>query len=71
VAAKAGVPILPVRLFGSYEALPMGGKKLNRHPLRVSIGKPFTPPYEELAAKGKEGYAELAHLIMAEIAKIS
>ena len=71
VAAKAGVPILPVRLFGSYEALPRGGKKFIRHPLRVTIGQPFLPPFEELAKQGKEGYDQLSRLMMEKIAELS
>jgi 1-acyl-sn-glycerol-3-phosphate acyltransferase len=71
VACKAGVPILPVRLFGSYEALPRGGKKFTAHPLRVAIGAPFTPDFAAYAARGKEGYEELSALIMARIAELA
>jgi 1-acyl-sn-glycerol-3-phosphate acyltransferase len=70
VACKAGVPVLPVRLFGSYEVLPRGGKKFAPHPLRVVIGKPFLPPYAELAGHGKRGYDEMAQLMMAKIAEL-
>ena len=76
VAVKAGMPILPVRLFGSFEALPrlpewQGKAKFRCHPLRVVIGKPFTPDYAALGKKGKEGYEELAALMMAKIAELS
>lgn len=73
VAAKAGVPILPVRLFGSYEAFPRSTPerkgKFTPHPLRVVIGKPFAPDFK--AYSGKDGYQELADLMMAKIAELS
>ncbi len=73
VAAKAGVPILPVRIFGSYEVLPRGqdGEKVKfrRHPLRVAIGQPYLPDFASI--KGKEGYDALSREMMAKIAEIS
>ena len=75
VAAKAGVPILPVRLFGSYEALPRtaaGVKaKFRSHPLRVVIGKPYLPDFAAAAERGKEGYDALSKEMMAKIAELS
>ncbi|HEY8966521.1 MAG TPA: lysophospholipid acyltransferase family protein [Candidatus Methylacidiphilales bacterium] len=75
VAAKAGVPILPVRLFGSYEAFPRGTEtrkaKFRPHPLRVAIGKPYLPDFAAAAAKGKDGYEELSREMMAKIAEIA
>ena len=75
VAAKAGVPILPVRLFGSYEAYPRGTAErpatFRRHPLRIAIGKPYLPDFAAAAAKGKQGYEELSREMMAKIAEIS
>lgn len=73
VACKAGVPILPVRLFGSYEAFPRSTPerkgRFTPHPLRVVIGKPFTPDFK--AYSGKDGYQQLADLMMAKIAELS
>ncbi|SDU14580.1 1-acyl-sn-glycerol-3-phosphate acyltransferase [Verrucomicrobium sp. GAS474] len=75
VAAKAGVPILPVRLFGSYEALPRGTaerpSKFRRHPLRVVIGKPYLPDFAAAAEKGKTGYEDLSREMMGKIAELS
>src|SRR3984957_16049516 len=43
VALKAGVPILPVRVFGTFESLSRHNKRLRFHPIRVVIGRPYMP----------------------------
>jgi 1-acyl-sn-glycerol-3-phosphate acyltransferase len=43
VALKAGVPVLPVRVFGTFESLSRHTKRLRFHPIRVVIGKPYLP----------------------------
>ena len=70
VAAKAGVPILPVRLFGTYESLPPSSSKLHFHPVRVVIGKPFLPPADARTSKDKDLYAKLGQRMMDEIAAL-
>ncbi len=41
VAIKAGVPIVPMALVGTYEALPMNSYVIRPHPFRLIIGKPI------------------------------
>jgi 1-acyl-sn-glycerol-3-phosphate acyltransferase len=68
VAVKAAVPILPVRISGTFEALPRHRQGLRFHPLRVAFGAPFTL---EPSAKGdKEVYQRAADEIMRRIAAI-
>src|SRR5271155_1167857 len=43
VAVKAGVPVLPVRVFGTFDSLSRHTKRLLFHPIRVVIGKPYSP----------------------------
>ena len=43
VAVKAGVPILPARVFGTYESLSRHQRFLRFHPIRVVIGQPYLP----------------------------
>lgn len=69
VACKAGVPILPVRLFGTYEALPRGASKLRLHGSRIVIGKPFEIPPEE--REGKTSYRAAADRMMKAIAELT
>lgn len=42
VAIKAGVPIVPMAIIGTYEAIPMNSFVIRPHPMRLIIGKPIT-----------------------------
>lgn len=70
IAARAGVPIQPVRIKGAYEALPRGSGRLRRLPVNVVIGDPidFTPG--QLKVKGREEYQKISDRIMEEIGKL-
>jgi 1-acyl-sn-glycerol-3-phosphate acyltransferase len=41
VVRKAGVPIVPAAMIGSYEAWPKGTKLFRRHPIRIAYGPPL------------------------------
>lgn len=41
VVRRAGVPIIPVAIHGSYEAWPKGAKLFRRHPIRIVYGSPL------------------------------
>jgi len=69
VALKAGVPILPVRVFGTYESLSRHTKRLRFHPIRVVIGKPYPPAIAE-GRKEKESYGLVAQEMMDRIAAL-
>lgn len=62
VAAKAGVPVLPARIFGSYEAWPKHRKLPKLLPMRVVLGRPFMPEGED--------YAAIAARMMEEISRL-
>lgn len=70
VALKAGVPILPVRVFGTYESLSRHTKRLRFHPIRVVIGKPYLPTIPE-GRKERESYGVVAQEMMDRIAALS
>ena len=70
VACKAQVPIVPMRIFGTFEALPPGSKKFTPHPIRVVIGNYFLPPAEEACKKDKTIYSDLSKRMMEEIAAL-
>jgi 1-acyl-sn-glycerol-3-phosphate acyltransferase len=42
VAIKAGVPIVPMAIIGTYEALPMNSYAIRPHPIRLIVGKPIS-----------------------------
>ncbi len=69
VALKAGVPVLPVRVFGTYESLSRHTKRLTFHPIRVVIGKPYVPVVPE-GRKDKEAYGPVAQEMMDKIAEL-
>jgi cytidylate kinase len=65
IAAKAGVPIQPVRIFGADKALPRGSGKIRLARITVKVGKPiFLSPAELESYSGKEGYLALTNRIM-------
>jgi 1-acyl-sn-glycerol-3-phosphate acyltransferase len=42
VAIKAGVPIVPMAIVGTYEALPMNSYVIRSHPVRLIVGSPIS-----------------------------
>jgi 1-acyl-sn-glycerol-3-phosphate acyltransferase len=47
VAARTGVPIVPVGIGGSAEAMPVGAKFIRPHKIVIVVGEPITPPVGE------------------------
>lgn len=70
VALKAGVPILPCRVFGTYESLSRHTKRLRLHPIRVVIGKPYTPVVPE-GVRDKDMYGPVAQEMMDKISELT
>lgn len=70
VMAKTRAPVVPMRIFGAYEALPRAGGKLRFHPITVVVGEPIHFSAAELDAGGKEGYARLSQRVMDAIAAL-
>ena len=68
IIAKTLAPVVPVRVFGSFEALPrVGGLKLR--PVSVVVGKPMR--FSEDALKGdRDVYQKLSNRVMEEIASL-
>ncbi len=69
VIAKTFAPVVPVRIFGSFDALPKTGG-LKFRPVTVVVGKPlrFTPA--DVAAGGRGAYQALSDRVMAAIAAL-
>jgi 1-acyl-sn-glycerol-3-phosphate acyltransferase len=42
IARQSGAPIVPVAIEGTERILPKGSKTFHRHPVTITIGKPFT-----------------------------
>ena len=69
VIAKTLVPVVPIRIFGSHEALPKTGG-LKFRPITVIIGKPIRFTQADVEGHGREVYQQLSERVMAEIAKL-
>jgi len=70
LACRAQVPVVPARVFGSFEAF---GKRASLRlgtPVSVTFGKPLQPPEFDNPADGKERYPKAAERIMAAIRRI-
>ena len=69
LVAKAGVPVIPARISGTFEAWPKG-HRFHPHPVRVVYGAPITP--EEITAfgTGGEAYERIAAHIMERISAL-
>lgn len=65
IAVKSGAVIQPVRIRGAREALPRGSGRVRFSQISLHIGPPIRLTAAELAAaKGKDGYRQVADRIM-------
>ena len=70
VIAKTGAPVLPMRIFGSFEAFPREAVFPRPHPITVCIGEPILFDPAELASCDKEDYLRLSQRVMEAIAAL-
>jgi len=70
VIAKTYAPVVPMRIFGSFEAFPKNAKFPRRTPVTTVIGHPilFTP--EDIPDNSRETYQRLSDRVMAAIAEL-
>ena len=68
--AKAGVPVLPVRIFGAFEALPRHVSFPRPHQITIVFGKPWIYNPADFKSTGKELYQEIADHVMQRIADL-
>jgi len=73
IVSKAGVPVLPVRLFGPEKVLPRGAKRPRRHPVTLVVGEPITfdDLLEDSTLGQKERYLRIAERIMDAISALA
>ncbi len=68
--AKSKAPVLPVRLFGTYEAYPRNAKFLRPAKVTLVIGDLWQPDLKSYTETGKELYQVLADEVMHRIAEL-
>ena len=67
--AKAQVPVIPVRIFGAFEALPRDSKLPRPARITVSVGRPWVYRAEDFPNAGKELYQQISDEVMRRIAE--
>lgn len=70
VIAKTGATVLPMRIFGSFEAFSRDAILPHFLPITVSIGEPIRFSEEDLRDSGRDHYQELSDRVMREIASL-
>lgn len=70
--AKTLAPVVPMRIFGAFEAMPRNGSRIRATPIQVRIGPALHFDAASLAARGegRELYQLLSEEVMAAIAKL-
>ena len=63
------MPVVPARIFGSFEALGRSGSLRPGTPVSVVFGRPLPASYYDPGA-GKERYQQASERIMAAIARL-
>jgi 1-acyl-sn-glycerol-3-phosphate acyltransferase len=71
VIAKTLAPVVPIRIFGAYEAWPMGQKRPRFCPVTVVVGEPIYFTEKDLEPAGKDLYTRLSQRVMDAIAGLS
>ncbi len=71
VIAKSKAPVLPMRIFGAFEAFPRGAKIPKFFTkITVSVGDMITFDEDQLNTKTRESYQKLSDCVMNAIARI-
>jgi len=69
IIAKTLAPVVPVRIFGSFEAWPKGGK-IRPRLITVVVGKPIHFQKEDFVSNNREAYQKASERVLAAIAAI-
>lgn len=67
VIAKTGAPVLPMRIFGAYEAFPKNARHFQASRITVVIGEPIHFTEEEISNTSRETYQHLSDRVMEAI----
>ncbi|MBS0633095.1 MAG: 1-acyl-sn-glycerol-3-phosphate acyltransferase [Verrucomicrobia bacterium] len=70
IACRSQVPVVPARIFGSFEALGKGGKLRLGTPVSIVFGEPIPATVYDAPEAGKERYQVASERIMARIAAL-
>jgi len=71
VIAKTGAPVVPMRIFGAYEAFPKNSKRMRFTKITVVIGEPIHFTKEEISDSTRETYQKLSDRVMDGISRLT
>ena len=71
VIAKTLAPVVPIRIFGAYEAWPIGQKWPRCRPVTVVVGEPIYFTSADLEPAGRDLYQRLSQRVMDAITALS
>jgi len=66
--SKAGVPVVPAYVAGTYDVLPKGAKHVNKGKVSITYGKPINPSELSDLDSSRESYEEIGRRVMSAIA---
>jgi 1-acyl-sn-glycerol-3-phosphate acyltransferase len=70
IIAKTRAPVVPMRIFGAFEAWPIGGKICLGSKITIVVGEPIIFSETDLEGRGKDVYAQLSQRVMDAIAAL-
>jgi 1-acyl-sn-glycerol-3-phosphate acyltransferase len=71
VIAKTLAPVLPMRIFGAYEAFPRDSKLPRCRPITVVIGEPIHFTREDIEPHTRDTYQQLSDRVMKAIGELT
>ena len=70
IVAKTLAPVVPMRIFGAFEAFPRGSLKVRFVPITLVVGEPIRFTKEDCEGDAKLVYRKISDLIMDRIASL-
>ncbi len=69
IIGKTLCPVIPIRIFGAYECLPIGESRIKRRPITIVVGEPLHFTAADFAS-GKDAYKAASQRCMDAIAQL-
>jgi len=70
IIAKTFAPVVPMRVFGAYEAFPKGGQPRLR-PITIAVGEPMQFTADDVQGPARAAYQRLSERVMERIASLT
>jgi 1-acyl-sn-glycerol-3-phosphate acyltransferase len=73
IIAKTLAPVVPMRVFGAFEAMPRNGSRINMTKITVKVGRPITFSAAEFNGSAEDGrvlYQRVSERVMSAIATL-